>query len=242
MRYVEHVDAVEVEIGAITEALGAGDLDARIPSCPDWTVAELAEHITNFSALWAHVLCEGTGRPKPPFGAMPSGTDAVAAWFETAGRDLVAELRATTPDTTVWTWDPEDQSAAFVARRAAHELSIHRYDAQLARNRAQPIDAALAADGIDEIFAIASAAGRRVPTGQRRDVAPARDGSGRRVGRGHHAERLRSRAHARKADLALRGAVSDLELTLYQRPTVGAVERFGSDDAFEAWTKAFTFA
>ncbi len=217
-------------------------LDAKVPSCPDWTVAELAEHITNFSALWAHVLCEGTGRPKPPFGAMPSGADAVAAWFETAGRDLVAELRATTPDTTVWTWDPDDQSAAFVARRAAHELSIHRYDAELARDQAQPIDAALAADGIDEIFAIASA---------REDASPQGNGETLHL---HGTDRGDEwvvaitpsgfeveRTHA-KADLALRGAVSDLELTLYQRPTVGAVERFGSDDAFEAWTKAFTFA
>jgi uncharacterized protein (TIGR03083 family) len=242
VRYVEHVDAVEAEVGAISKALRAGSLDVTVPSCPEWTVAELAEHITNFSALWAHVLCEGTGRPKPRFGAMPSDADAVAAWFETAGRDLVAELRATAPDTTVWTWHPDDQSAAFVARRAAHELAIHRYDTQLARNCAQPIDAAVAADGIEEIFAIAPA--REDAKGGGNGETLHLHGTDRgdewvvaMTPNGFEVER----AHG-EADLALRGAVSDLELTLYQRPTVGTVERFGSEDAFEAWTTAFTFA
>ena len=165
MRYAEHVDAVEAEVVLITDALRAGSIDAQVPSCPEWTLAELAEHVTTFSALWAHVLCEGTGRPKPAFGDMPSGAAAIAGWFQTAGGDLVTELRATAPDTVVWTWHPDDQSAAFVARRAAHELSIHRYDVQLAGNRPQPIDAALAADGIDEMFAIATARDGPAPRG-----------------------------------------------------------------------------
>ena len=50
----------------------------------------------------------------------------------------------------------------------------------------------------------------------------------------------RTSRHA-KADLALRGAVSDLELVLYQRPTLGDVERLGDESVLAAWQRVFTF-
>ena len=49
-----------------------------------------------------------------------------------------------------------------------------------------------------------------------------------------------AREHA-KADLALRGAVSDLELVLYQRPPVAGVERFGDERVLDAWYREFKF-
>jgi hypothetical protein len=44
-----------------------------------------------------------------------------------------------------------------------------------------------------------------------------------------------------KGDAAVRGAVSDLELLLYQRPTIGPVERFGDERPLELFYRAFTF-
>ena len=44
-----------------------------------------------------------------------------------------------------------------------------------------------------------------------------------------------------KADLALRGTSSDLELMLYGRPPTGQVESFGDEAVLEAWTRAFQF-
>jgi len=48
------------------------------------------------------------------------------------------------------------------------------------------------------------------------------------------------REHA-QGDLALRGAVSDLELLLYDRPPIGPVERFGEQAVLNAWYRAFHF-
>ncbi|MBV8160782.1 MAG: hypothetical protein JO265_07655, partial [Acidimicrobiia bacterium] len=48
------------------------------------------------------------------------------------------------------------------------------------------------------------------------------------------------REHA-KGDLALRGAVSDLELLLYDRPPVGEVERLGDSTVLDAWYGVFKF-
>jgi hypothetical protein len=48
------------------------------------------------------------------------------------------------------------------------------------------------------------------------------------------------REHA-KGDLALKGAVSDLELLLYDRPPLGEVERFGDESVLDAWYRVFKF-
>ena len=239
MEYPEHVEAVVPETRALAAAFRRAAPDARVPSCPEWTVADLAEHVGGFSGFWAHVLCEGTGRPKRPFPELQAGA-SLGDWYEEVAALLVAELRATPPDTAVWTWT-DDKSARFVGRRCAHELSVHRFDAQLAIDAPQPIDAAVAADGIDEIFYMVDAAADRAGRGEGETLhlhgtdrdhewLLMLDPDGLQV----------ERRHA-KADLALRGAVSDLELLLYGRPTLGDVERLGDESVLAAWQRVFTF-
>jgi uncharacterized protein (TIGR03083 family) len=247
VEYGEHVDAVERDTKALVDALRSGPLDMGVPSCPEWTLTELAHHIGGFTGFWSHVLCEGTGRSNTPFREMPSGP-GVADWYEELADLLVAELRITPADTAVWTWVPDRQNAAFVARRCAHELAVHRFDAQLARRATQPIDAALAADGIEEIFVmIAAWSAQGDPAGR---------GQGRGDGESLHLhatdrgdewlltmepEGLRVDRQHGKGDLALRGSVSDLELVLYQRPPIGEVEHLGDEAALAAWYRAFAF-
>jgi uncharacterized protein (TIGR03083 family) len=237
--HAERIDAVARESASLAGALGGGPTEARVPSCPEWSVAELAQHVGNFTGFWTHVLCEGTGRPKPPAPEPPADGD-LGGWYRGLAGSLVDELRATPPDTEVWTWMPGDQTPAFVARRAAHELAVHRVDAQLARDGHTPIDAALAADGIDEVFVLVQARVNPVGKGQTLHL--------------HGTDRADDewlvtltpggleveRSHG-KGDLALRGAVSDLELVLYQRPPLGPVEHLGDDEVLAAWYRVFTF-
>jgi hypothetical protein len=49
------------------------------------------------------------------------------------------------------------------------------------------------------------------------------------------------RAHGDDADLTLRGAVSDVALTLFQRPPIGDVEHRGDAAALDAWYREFLF-
>src|SRR3954453_8634918 len=111
MEYAEHVAAVERETGAFARALMEGDADAQVPTCPDWTLLDLAKHVGGVMGFWSHVLAEGTGRPKPEGQDEPGS--APSMWFTTIASALVGELKATAPEAEVWTWDPNDQSAAF---------------------------------------------------------------------------------------------------------------------------------
>ena len=213
---------------------------SRVPTCPDWALSDLAAHVGTFGAWWAAVLCEATGRPKPEVPPVPAG-DAVVDWADAALGSLVDELKATPPDAAVWSWVPGHDTARFVARRAAHELAVHRFDAESARGRPTPVDAALAADGIEEIFVMLTAWPRSgKATGQTLHLHG--------TDRGDEwmitllADRIDvERIHA-KGDLALRAAVSDLELVLYQRPALGELQRFGDESVLDGWYREFIFA
>ena len=235
MEYAEHIEAVERETSAFTRTLMRGDADAQVPSCPEWTLRDLAKHVGGVQGFWTHVLAEGTGRPKPAFDDEPG--PSAGLWLVQIGGFLVNELKAASADTKVWTWNPADQSAAFAARRMAHETAVHRFDAQMAIGKPEPIEPALAADGIEEIFVMV-------------DAWPE---SGRGEGQTLHLHSAEGdewlitmnpdgldikREHA-KGDLALRGAVSDLELVLYDRPPIGDVERFGDESVLDAWYRVF---
>jgi hypothetical protein len=145
----------------------------------------------------------------------------------------------------MWTWFEPDQSAGFIARRVANELAVHRYDAQSARGTCTPVDAALAVDGIEEVFdALVT---RRKRTGRAAGQTLHLHGTDEGLDGAAewlvtlHADRVEvDRAHA-KGDLALRGPVSDLELLLYRRPPLGEVQRFGDDAVLDLWYGEFIF-
>jgi uncharacterized protein (TIGR03083 family) len=245
VNYDDHVASVAREVASIADAVAAGPLDARVPTCPDWDVTGLLRHVGEFTGFWTHVLCEGTGRPKTPFPDLPEGDAAtVAAWYGGLGDSLVGELRATAPDQAVWTWVDDQQHAAFTARRCAHELAVHRFDAQPARGAQQPIDPALAADSIEEIFVMVAAytaqdeqSGRG--DGQSLALTPT-DRPERWVitmtPDGLDVDRTEG-----PADVMVLGSMSDLELVCYERLPLGDVSMVGDNAALDAWYRAFHF-
>lgn len=243
MDYGVRIEAIARDFEALVDAVAAGPMEARVPSCPDFSVDDLAKHVGEVCGFWTNAVRQGKEQPWIPFGGV--GPDGRSGWLRRIGHHLVAELRATPPATDVWTWHEHDQSAANVARRCNHELAIHRVDAQLARGAAEPVERELAADGIEEIFLMIHWSGRNRPGGtpgvgqtlhlHGTDYEPAEW----LISLGPDGVHV-SREHS-KADLGLRGPVSDLEMLLYQRPTVGMVEQFGDTSVLDVFYSEFTF-
>lgn len=247
MEYAEHIEAIDREAARITAGLSAGPMELGVPTCPEWTLVDLATHLGQVCGLWSHVICEARGLPKAPF-REPDPVERRAASFATWFRDqaalLVSMLGATDPRQEVWTFDPNNNSAAFIARRVANELAVHRVDVQLTRGEPQPIEGSLAVDGIDEIFEMITAWRREHPdTGSGKGeslqlsvtepvaewlVRLTPEGTVVEGGNGH-------------ADLTLQGTASDVELTLFDRPALGPLRRLGDERALNAWYKAFRF-
>jgi uncharacterized protein (TIGR03083 family) len=249
--HAAHVAATAREIDDLVAALAAGPLSDPVPTCPDWTAADLAVHVAWFATRWRDHLrggdYEDAVRPGDVV-APDGGDDATVAWLSQVTGELLAELRAAPPDARVWTWYPPDQTAGFVARRCAHELAIHRYDAQSVRGTCAPIAPEQAVDGIDEMLDVLSlfAYAKGVGAGQTVHVHGTDDPAALGGATAEWFIRLEperpvvTREHA-KGDLALRGGVSDLELLLYGRPPLGEIKRFGDESLVDVWHQIYKF-
>lgn len=150
-----YLDHLRTESARFREVLAACDPGAAVPSCPDWTAADLLWHLGGeVQHFWHHVIAT---RPAPPEHydepARPASYDDLLAFFDEAHGRLVDVLAAADPEDPAWSWSGEaNQTVAFTYRRQAHEALIHRVDAELAAGTPTPLPAALAADGVDEIL------------------------------------------------------------------------------------------
>ncbi|MGQ7296001.1 maleylpyruvate isomerase N-terminal domain-containing protein [Quadrisphaera sp. KR29] len=127
-------DLVEREAGRLAAALRPEGLAVVVPGCPGWTLADLARH-TGGVHRWARAAL-GTAPDGSP-GGEPSGPpddDAVPAWFAVGAGELVAALASLSPAAPCWTFAAAEApaTAAFWARRQAHETALHRWDAESA--------------------------------------------------------------------------------------------------------------
>ena len=240
------VDAVRAQGSLLVEVLETDpSVDIPVPTCEEWEIADLIVHVGAFCGFWTHVLCEGTGRPKTPYPDPPDGPELVS-WLRALTHHLTDELAATPGATEVWTWYAPDQSAAFVARRCAHELAVHRYDAQSAHGTRSPIPTDLAIDGIEEIFGALSTLGDRTGLGFGRSLAlrcSDADAAWRITMESDRldVERPRPAEGTVRGDLEVTGTASDLELTLYRRPTLSPVEMSGDYSVLDEWYREFRF-
>jgi uncharacterized protein (TIGR03083 family) len=131
------------------------DPGARVPSCPGWTAADLLWHLGEVQSFWARVV---DGRLQAPDDiaepVRPDTFGELLGFFEEANGHLQAALAASADAEPMWTWS-NDRSAGFIRRRQAHEVLIHRVDAELAAGRdVARVHPALADDGVDEMLTV----------------------------------------------------------------------------------------
>ena len=152
--YLEHLRR---DSARFVDVLARTDPEAPVPSCPEWTAADLLHHLTEVQWFWATVVSHRlTAGEQVEALEGPQRAQSYPAMIETmraASATLVTALAAAPPQTPTWTWAPE-QTAGFVCRRQAHEALIHRVDAELAGLAHTALDPALAADGVDEVLRV----------------------------------------------------------------------------------------
>jgi len=134
---------------AAAEAVLAHGWSARVPGCPDWSLADLVRHVGEVQHLWAWVVrtraTELTSYPRPP----KHPDDELLGWLDAQHAELEAALANAEPDERVWTWSPR-QDVAFVLRRQVHEAVVHTVDVEQVLGDVRPIPTAIGLDGLDE--------------------------------------------------------------------------------------------
>lgn len=227
---------------------------AAVPTCPGWTASDLLWHVAKVQWFWGEIVRSGSRSPEEyAEPARPQGQAELESFYRVARGGLLAALAAATPETPAWTWSA-DQTVGFIRRRQAHEALVHRVDAELAAGERTPLDPLLATDGVDEVLrvihggrppwaAFVPDAGRTVrltatDTGRWWLVTPGRF----RGVRPEHGERYDEPALDVAGDpggepaaaASWHGTAADLDLTLWNRPPLGVVERAGDPEALAA--------
>ena len=216
----DRLEIIAAESRRLSDLVAALDLEARVPSTPEWSVRDLAHHIGEVQWYWGeNVRAQNPDeRSGSELTAFPEDSDLLA-WLGWCTYSLTGALREVGPDAPCWAWWPEPHTAGAVGRHQAQEASVHRWDAEGVAGSAAPLHAGLAEDGVPEFIEImvgadlASLPGAvtltATDTGASWRVAgtPAGGGSGTRTSE-------------------LRASASDLVLMLYRRLPV-------PDDAVE---------
>lgn len=148
MASLDRVDALRRD-GERIAAAAAGHLDRLVPSCPGWNLAELVWHVGNVHTFWRLVAGGSVSGPDSYREPVRPHDPALVDWFRVGLAETVAVLTCTDPATPAWTWGRR-KDVGFIRRRLAQETAVHCWDAVTAAGSEEPVEAALAADGVDE--------------------------------------------------------------------------------------------
>ena len=250
-----HLRDVSAQTGLLAAQLIPAALERTVPTCPDWTLRDLAVHLGGVQR-WATAVVAGRldGPPKRVTVEPPAEADALAAWLREGAARFVEAVDEAGPETAVWSWSGDDR-VAFWARRMANEVAVHAVDGQLVTGVAALLDPARAADGIDEWLWMLT-----LPRGAERSARhPVRPGgetlhvhaTDPELASNHEGEWTIRRApegvtwergHV-KADVAVRGGASDLFLLLLRRlnPDAAGIEVLGDRTLLDEWLDHFRF-
>ncbi|MGR6919526.1 maleylpyruvate isomerase family mycothiol-dependent enzyme [[Actinomadura] parvosata] len=154
LTYEQLCDAVEAVDARFVDLLAGADPRTPVPTCPGWTLADLAEHHgTTHRWMEQLVRCRATERVwsrDVPLD-LPREATAYPAWLAESVALSLRTFRSADPDAPNWTHGA-DQHVRFYPRRLLFEAVVHLADAELALGRLPRIASGIAADGIDEFL------------------------------------------------------------------------------------------
>ncbi|MGI9605305.1 MAG: maleylpyruvate isomerase N-terminal domain-containing protein [Acidimicrobiales bacterium] len=146
-------DVIRRHSHGLADVANAASLADSVPTCGDWTMADLVWHMIEVQTFWRYIL---GGRPdaRPQTYEEPERLPdvALASALRSGVDDLVHILDGADPGEAAWSWS-SDHTVGFSIRRQSHEALIHHVDGLLAANAPLPVVAPrLAADGVDELI------------------------------------------------------------------------------------------
>ncbi len=165
------------DFARLREVAAGADLSATVPSCPEWTVADLLRHV---GTVYLHkVECMRQGVEPEEWPPPQLEDEDPLALLDRGYAGLVAEFDARAPETPAGGWYAPDRTVGFWIRRMAQETVIHRIDAELgAAVPSDPVPNDLAVDGIDEFLHAFLAYGTTAWLEWAGDVREGSDGGG----------------------------------------------------------------
>ena len=141
------------DVAGLQRVIDTADPSQPVPSCPGWTLADLATHVADVYQHKIEAMRSGVvPDPWPPAETDPVRTGPAREFLRASAAELLRELTERDADQPTWTWFPPDQTVGFWRRRMMQETVIHRWDAEHAVGSADRyrFDEQVADDGVDE--------------------------------------------------------------------------------------------
>ena len=238
MEIAEHIEHLAREGRAMAAAAERHGLEARVPTCPGWTIADLVRH-TGGVQRWATRAVAGAlpGPIDEPLERIAGGyppDHGLLAWFREGLANLVLTLRAADPSLRCYTFLKAPSPLAFWARRHAHEVVMHRVDAESPSGSCTPIAVDLAVDGIDELLFCFAARPSRRTVAERAMALHATDAE-----RSWYVRLAPTGVvptyEPMPVDATMRGPASDLYRVVWNRLDPAALDVHGDRAVFDEW-------
>jgi len=98
-----YLDALTSQSAQFAEALWRADLQQRVPTCPDWTVYQLTEHLGH-AHRWATAIITRRATAPVTFRELsmtkaPEDPEALGHWLRDGAEELVDAIRLAGPQT-----------------------------------------------------------------------------------------------------------------------------------------------
>ncbi len=138
MKTPEYLDAVVDQTATLAACVGGQDPAAPVPTCPDWALADLVDHVGAVQRMTTMLVGERLTDPTSAFERQAAAPDDPALWSDwlVAGAAEAQQAFAAAHDETP-VWEPSGAQAGvpFWSRRLFGEISVHRADAAVALDR-----------------------------------------------------------------------------------------------------------
>lgn len=153
METVEYLPALRRVDARFAEAAAAAVLDhgwaARVPGCPDWSLADLVWHLAEVQRFWAWVVRTRAESPAAYVEPVRHPDDELLGYAAARSAELEAALAGADPTERVWTW-ARRKDVAFVLRRQVQEATVHTVDVEQVLGDVRPVPVDVGLDGLDE--------------------------------------------------------------------------------------------
>lgn len=244
-----YMEAVVEQTGTFADWVDGKDAAAPVPTCPEWTLADLVDHVGGTQRMVAMLVGERMAEPSRAYaGYVPAPSDPGQwrAWLTGTAAEAKRAFASVTDDTPVW--DPSGGAAGvpFWSRRLFGEVCVHRADAAAALGTPYELAPELAVAALEDWLDTMTSRGYWE---NKPDFAAAMRGNGQSL---HlHAtdapgEWLARREPDRvvlehthtKADVAVRGPAAELLLVISRRRPLDAAPALdlrGDRALFEHW-------
>jgi uncharacterized protein (TIGR03083 family) len=156
-----YCDEVVTQSDLLRDVLRGADLSVTVPTTPDWTLSQLVRHVGGNLRSVDLAVRTGSAVVEPdkqvPDWAGPAGDDpaALGDWLAEAAAAFADTVARAGPDVEAQVWMVR-RPTAFWARRAAHDLVIHRADAAGTVGAGYTVAPEVAADALDEFLELMS--------------------------------------------------------------------------------------